>query len=98
MSFILTFTPTAEQSLKDLKKDAGLRKKYKAVQKTLRLLTGNLRHPSLQTHQYHSLAGPNGEKVFEAYAEQSTPAAFRVFFFYGPSKGEITIFAITSHP
>jgi hypothetical protein len=45
-----------------------------------------------------SLKGPNGEKVFEAYAEQRTPAAYRVFWYYGPSKGIITIFAITSHP
>ncbi len=26
----------------------------------------NLRHPSLQTHIFQSLKGPNGEKVFEA--------------------------------
>jgi len=44
------------------------------------------------------LKGPNGEKVFEAYAEQKTPAAYRVFWFYGPSRGKITIFAITPHP
>ena len=98
MSFILHFTQTAEESLRNLKRDAGLRKRYEAVQKALRLLTENPRHPSLQTHQYHSMAGPKGEKVFDAYAEQNTPAAYRIFFFYGPSKGDITIFAITSHP
>jgi hypothetical protein len=58
----------------------------------------NPRHNSLQTHEYMSLKGPNGEKVFEAYAERSTPAAYRVFWYYGPSKGIITILAITSHP
>ncbi len=58
----------------------------------------NLRHRSLQTHQYQSLKGPNGEKVFEAYAKQNTPGAYRVFWYYGPGRKEITIVAITPHP
>jgi len=63
MNFLLNFTPIAEESLKKLKK------RYKAVQKTLRRLIENPRHPSLQTHQYSSISGPKGEKIFEAYAE-----------------------------
>ena len=98
MSFSLNFTPTSADSLKQLKNDAGLKKRYKAVQKTLGLLSENPRHPSLRTHQYSSISGPKGEKIFEAYAEQNTPPAYRVFFYYGPSKWEITIFAITPHP
>ena len=98
MKFILNFTPTSRESLRKLKKDSGLKKRYKAVVKTLRLLSENPKHPSLQTHPYYSIVGPKGEKVFEAYAEQRTPAAYRVFFYYGPHKGEITIFAITPHP
>ena len=58
----------------------------------------NLRYPGLQTHKYSSLIGPNGEEVFETYAENMTPAAFRIFWHYGPEKGEITIFAVTPHP
>jgi len=42
--------------------------------------------------------GAGGEKVFEAYAEHPTPAAYRVFWHYGPEKGVITIIAITPHP
>jgi len=98
MKFILNFTPTAKEALKELKRNSGLKKRYKAVIKTLKFLSENPKHPSLQTHPYYSIVGPNGEKVFEAYAEQNTPAAYRVFFYYGPHKGEITIFAITSHP
>jgi len=37
-------------------------------------------------------------KAFESYAEQNTPAAYRVFWHYGPEKGQVTIIAITSHP
>lgn len=98
MRFVLYFTPTAKKALKKLKEDAGQKKRYKAVAKALKFLSENPKHPSLQTHEYYSLQGPHGEKVFEAYAEQRTPAAYRIFFFYGHSKGAITIFAITSHP
>jgi mRNA-degrading endonuclease RelE of RelBE toxin-antitoxin system len=98
MKFILNFTLTAKESLKKLKKEAGLKKYYKAVVKALKLLSENPKHPSLQTHPYYSLTGPKGEKVFEAYAQQNTPAAYRIFFYYGPHKGEITIFAIIPHP
>jgi len=64
----------------------------------LGLLQTNPRHPGLKTHEYTTLKGPNDEKVFEAYAENKTPAAFRIFWYYGPKKSEITIVAITSHP
>ena len=88
----------AEKQLAELAADRGKAKAYKAVRKTLGLLQSNPRHPSLQTHEYATLKGPNGEKVFEAYAENKTAAAFRIFWYYGPKKGEITIVAITQHP
>lgn len=98
MKVTLSFTNSAKQTLKDLKVNSGLKKRYKAVTKALKYLKEDQRHPSLQTHQYYSLVGPNDEKVFEAYAEQHTPAAYRIFFYYGPQKKEITIFAIIQHP
>jgi hypothetical protein len=73
-------------------------KKYQKVLKTLGLMETNLRHPSLKTHKYESLSGANGEEIFEAYVENKTPAAFRVFWHYGPGKEIITILAITPHP
>jgi len=48
---------------------------------------------SLHTHKYDSISGPDGEEVFEAYAENKTPAAYRIFWYYGPNKNEITIIA-----
>lgn len=98
MKFILSFTPTAKRVLKDLKGNSDQKKKYKAVVKALHFLSQNPKHPSLQTHLYHSVHGPNDEKIFEAYAEQNTSAAYRIFFYYGPHKGEIIIFAIISYP
>ncbi len=81
-----------------LKSDPSQNKRYRAVRKTIQLLASNPRHPGLQTHEYSSLKGPHGEKVFEAYAEQNTPAAYRVFWYYGPARDQITIIAITKHP
>jgi hypothetical protein len=64
----------------------------------LGFLETNLRHPSLNTHEFRSLKGPNGEKFFEAYAQQKTPGAYQVFWYYDPERGMITIVAITPHP
>jgi hypothetical protein len=76
----------------------ALSKRYKAVSKSLKLLAADPRHPGLSTHEFTSLKGPNKEKVFEAYAEQKTPAAYRIFWYYGPEKNQITIISITPHP
>ena len=96
--FELQWTRETEDAYGLLKNDASQKKRYKAVKKTLKFLAMNPRHNSLCCHPYKSLIGPNNEKVFEAYAEQNTPAAYRVFWHYGPSKGVITILAITPHP
>ncbi|MEK6732536.1 MAG: hypothetical protein AABY55_02830 [Candidatus Omnitrophota bacterium] len=98
MIFELHFSKEAEAKLKDLKENRDLAKRYKAVKKALKNLRQNPRHPSLQTHPYSSLKGPDGEKVFEAYAEQHTPAAYRIFFYYGSPRGEIMILTIVPHP
>ena len=98
MKFFLRLTPTAKETLRELKEFRSLEKRFKAVSKALKFLAQNPHHPSLQTHPHYSLCGPQGEKVFEAYAEQDTPAAYRIFFYYGSAQGEIVVFAITPHP
>lgn len=96
--FKILFAEQGGIDLTALENDKGLFKRLKAVRKTLGLLEKNPRHPSLHTHKYSSLEGPEGEEVFEAYAENRTPAAYRVFWYYGPGKKQITIIAITPHP
>lgn len=73
---------------------------FKQVQKTAQLLADNPRHPGLNTHEYDDLEHPydKKQKVFEAYAQNNTPGAYRIFWCYGPDKREITIVAITPHP
>jgi hypothetical protein len=96
VEFKLKFTNEATKSLESLEKTDS--KKHKKVLKTLGLMQVNLRHPSLNTHKYDSISGPNDEEVFEAYVENKTSAAFRVFWYYGPNCDELTILAITPHP
>ena len=73
---------------------------FKQVLKCVELLQANPRHPGLRTHEYHSIENPYDPdtKVFEAYVQDRTPGAYRVFWCYGPTKGAITIIAITPHP
>jgi hypothetical protein len=96
--FEILLTDKAKNQVKKLKADKNLLKRYNAVKKTIAFLSNNPRYPGLETHEFTSLKGPSGEKVFEAYAEQSTPAAYRVFWCYGPDRNQITIIAITPHP
>ena len=73
---------------------------FAQVHKTLDLLATDPRHPGLKTHKYIEIPNPTrpDEPVFEAYAQNKTPGAYRVFWCYGPDKDEITIIAITPHP
>lgn len=98
MAFTLKFTHQAKADLHSLEQNNSLQKRLKAVRKSLGYLETNPKHPSLNTHKYSALSGPNGEDIFEAYAENKTPAAYRIFWFYGPNKKEITVIAITPHP
>ncbi len=98
MAFKLKYSEAAESHLADLKNDPSKRRILKDVAKALGLMETNLRHPSLNTHEYHGITGPHGEKVFEAYAQQKTSGAYRIFWYYGPSKNVISIVAILQHP
>lgn len=101
----LRFTPEARRNLEAVENAPSKHGLLKQVRKTLGLLEVNLRHPSLNTHRYESLEGPHGEDVFEAYVQNQTPGAYRIFFMYGPDRvagkrrvAVLTIIAITPHP
>ena len=57
----------------------------------------NLKHPSLNTHKFDGMSCLLGD-VFETYAQNNTPGAYRIFWVYGPSRGQIYILDITPHP
>ena len=99
MAFQLKFAEEAAKQYSELSQNKQLEKRFKAVQKALRMLSENPRHPGLQTHKYESIVGPNSVEVFEAYAEQKTPAAHRIFWCYHPPKTKTkTIISIRPHP
>ena len=96
----LVFTRSARAQLDHLEADHSKLGLVKQVKKSLGYLHTNPRHPSLRTHVFSSLPHPYHpkEKVFEAYVQHRTPAAYRIFWCYGPEKRQMTIIAITPHP
>ena len=98
MAFEIVFSTEADTQMDAIEANPALLKRCKAVQKALAYLESNPRHPSLNTHKFDELTGANGEAVFEAYAENDTPGAYRIFWHYGPVEDMITIVAITAHP
>lgn len=90
----------AQRKKKQKNKSSRQEGLFKQVRKTLKHLRENPRHPGLETHPYSTLEHPwdSSQKVFEAYAQNKTPAAYRVFWCYGPEKKEITIISISAHP
>ncbi len=87
----------AKRGIKKSSQQEGL---LRQVNKAVGLLLSNPKHPSLGTHKYESLEHPydKDEPVFEAYAQNKTSGAYRIFWCYGPGRGEITLIAITPHP
>ena len=98
MKWNVILNDNADAQLSRIKKDKSKVKLLKSISRTLLLMESNLRHPSLNTHIFHSLCGPDGEKVFESYVQQNTPGAYRIFWYYGPNEKQITITAIIPHP
>jgi hypothetical protein len=57
MTFELKFTEKADSQLDALECSKDKKVVLKAVKKTLGLMETDLRHPSLQTHEYSDLEG-----------------------------------------
>ena len=96
MNFKITYSGQARIRLLELQ-NPSLSKRYKAVIKTLLFMAANIRHPGLNTHEFGMLSKEFGCKVFESYAENNTPGAYRIFWRYGPAVGEIEIIDIIPH-
>jgi len=101
----INLSERADAELTELENNPRLAGLFKQVVKTLALLETNTKHPGLRTHKFSSMMGADGEEVFEAYVQNNTPGAYRIFWHYGPDEiaGKkrlpvISILAITSHP
>lgn len=98
MHFKVCLTKQADFDLRVLCENPNMEKRLKAVKKAIGYLGVNTRHPSLRTHKYTAIKGINGEDVFEAYAENNTSGAYRIFWQYGLDKQALTILGIVAHP
>ncbi len=98
--FSIIFTNEGLRNLKKLKKlkeNKTYKIQFKAAIKAITYLEQNPKHPSLNTHKFQSRQGPSGETIFEAYAQNHTSGAYRIFWYYGESN-TIVIISITVHP
>ena len=98
--FELKFTKTADRQLKKIEDTPSQEGLCKQIKKSLGYLQKDPKHPSLNTHVFDCIDHPFDAKgkVFEAYAQNNTPSAYRIFWCYGPDKKQITIIALTPHP
>ena len=87
-----------EQKYKDGKATKAEKKLRGQMGKAMALLSNNPRHPGLRSHEITSLTARYGIKVWESYLENDTPKAGRLFWCYGPAKGDITIIGLEPHP
>jgi hypothetical protein len=103
LSYELRYTKLANKQFADVHKQDSV--KHRKVVKCLRKIAEGPKQSGLNSHKYSSMLGPNGEEVWESYVENKTPAAWRVFWCYGPDEKNgdevlkiITIIAIAPHP
>lgn len=75
--------------------DKVLAKKFA---RAVRLLGENPKHPGLRSHEIDALTKRFKAKVYQAYLENNTPAAGRLFWVYGPGANEITVIGLEPHP
>lgn len=97
MHFKLRFSEEALLKLEQLEADKSKKPLLKQLRKALGLMETNLKHPSLNTHKFDAIQCTLGE-VFESYVQNNTPGAYRIFWTYGPDRGEIYVLTITPHP
>lgn len=71
---------------------------YKLMGKAMRLIANDPRYPGLRTHEITALTRRYGTKVWQSYLENNTPKAGRIYWVYGPDKGDITIIGLEPHP
>jgi hypothetical protein len=71
---------------------------FTKVQKAVGFLREDPAYPGLNSHDIDALTKREGFTVYESYLENHTPIAGRMFWAYGPDKGDITILGIVPHP
>lgn len=73
-------------------------KDFKKLVKVLRFLEHDPKHPGLESHEIEALSRRCKQRVWQSYLENKTASAGRLYWSYGPGKGDITILGIEPHP
>lgn len=71
---------------------------FKKLINYFKKLSNDPHYPGLQSHEIESLTRRYKIKVWESYLENNKPAAGRIFWVYGPNRGDITIIGLEPHP
>lgn len=71
---------------------------YKKWGKTMALLAQDPFYPSLETHEIPPLSKRYGMKVWQSYLENHKSRSMRLYWVYGPGKGNITVIGLEPHP
>jgi len=71
---------------------------FKKWTKALQHLQSNPHYPGLHSHEISALSRRTGFPIFESYLENNNSTAYRMYWFYGYGKNEITICGITPRP
>jgi len=71
---------------------------YKKWGKAMAFLAHDPKHSGLQSHEIGPLSRRYRVKVWQSYLENNTPGAGRLYWVYGPGKGEITVIGLEPHP
>ena len=70
---------------------------FKRLAKSIKFLSVDPKHPSLQTHEIEELSKKYKMRIWQSYLDQGKTAR-RFFWTYGPNRKEITILGIEPHP
>ncbi len=88
--------------LKQKVRNGGATKKeqqlFRKMGKAMNHLAHDPGYPGLHSHEITELSDRVGFRVWQSYIENNTPAAGRIYWAYGPGKGQITIMGIEPHP
>ena len=74
------------------------RELYKKWGSALKKLSMDPMYPGLKSHGIAELSQRYGIKVWQSYLENRTSGARRMYWVYGPGKGEITVIGLEPHP
>src|SRR5437762_1974964 len=94
--YIVSVPPRVQKRLDALKAD-NQQIILAAIDKAFEQLRKDPRHPSLNSKHFREDVGQKDKKLFRSYAQNNTPRAYRILWYYGPEKAQLTIFAIIPH-